>query len=185
MSGAGEFSGYWRGVDGLDIDPVAQTIGGANLLSTFSAYAALTTDETIVATAPTAPFTFPAGQPALLLPLAFDLGAGPVEIAMSFCGALQANAAPETDPFLWLQLWIDGVWQDTGDAIIAWDSSGATTPLTTFTAEASTIYRFVATGAHLLELRWGLLGAVPDVVAVCFGAPGGGNHAQLKVQRIA
>lgn len=147
------------------------------------AYAELLTDEQIDAVAPTAPFTFPAGQPVTLVSLPFNFGAGLTLLQMSFVGGLTANVAGETDPLLDLELFLDGIFQARADAIVAWDSRGATSPLDALTATGHMLYQFTATaGPHTAELRWGVVGAVPNVSATCLAAAGI-NHASMVIQK--
>lgn len=171
------------GGDGIDISPEGRISAAASLIPK-SWFAELAEDTIITDAAPTAPFAFPAGQPATLVSVDFTAREGQVLISGSFNGFLQANDPDEINPTLWLQFWLDGVHLPLSDALVAvsWNSA---TPnnLEALTAEATMIKMLAVTeGTHTLDLRWGLLGGVPDVIAGSLVS--GGNHCSLLVQEV-
>lgn len=177
-----------QGEDGIVVrqEGLRVRISGAGVVAQLGAtyFMELETDETISAQAPTPPFTFPAGQPETLLTLSWTSVTGRAILSASFNGALQWDSA-EIDPLLWLFLRLDGV--DIQGGIVALTDNAAPSELQAITGESSfSSVRTVAPNVlHTLELRWGVLGGVPDVSAVCLALPGGNsNHATLMVQEV-
>lgn len=165
---------------------------GGGIAGSLYGEAHLEVDVVIAATSPaTPPNTFPAGQPAVLLsvgPVTTD--GGPVLVrASTSVFIVNTDNVAEEEPFVQLQLWMDGAPLPNANATLAYSwNGGSPTPIEAIEAFGGIERLFhgaqaIPAGAHTFELRWGVQGTAPGVSAGIFAADGSFDHASLIVRR--
>lgn len=147
--------------------------------------AKLSEDQTITVASPTAPLTFPAGQPVTLLSIERVFRGGRTLITGIFSASLRNDDPDEEyEPRLIFMLYLDGAQIPLAQASIIIYSNPAPANLQGINQPGAieTVIDDLEPGQHTIELRWGLQGQLPAVTGFCW--PSSYDCATLKVQEI-